>query len=190
MIGPIDIALLVGRAIEQVGGAYFVGGSLASSFHGEPRATNDIDMVVQISPGKINEFVSALGDDFEIDVDMLRDALVHRRSCNIFFLPSVTKIDLFAVGSTPFDEVEFSRRKAVRAREIDELLVLKTPEDTVLRKLLWYREGGEVSEKQWRDLTQVLRISGDAMDFEYMTSWAERLGLITLFARARSETGR
>ena len=189
-VDPIDIALLVARAIEQVGGEYFVGGSLASSFQGEPRATNDIDMVVKIPLGKTSEFIASLGADFEVDLDTLRDALIQRRSCNIFFLPLVTKIDLFAVGTTPYDEIEFARRKAVRVRDSNETLVLKTPEDTVLRKLLWYREGGEVSEKQWRDLTQVLRISRDVIDLEYITSWADRLGLTTLLARARSEVAR
>lgn len=70
----IDVALRVARAIESVEGAYFIGGSVASSFQGEPRATNDIDIVIELPLGRINAFVSALGPDFEVDVDMLRDA--------------------------------------------------------------------------------------------------------------------
>lgn len=185
----IDVALLVARAIESASGAYFVGGSVASSFQGEPRATNDIDIVLELPLGRISAFVEALGPDFELDVDMLRDALLHGRTCNIFFLPFLTKVDLFAVGPSPFDQVEFSRRKAVTVRATGENLVLKTPEDTVLRKLLWYREGGETSEKQWRDLIEVLRVSGPSMDHEYLSSWGDRLGLSDLLARARAEAG-
>ena len=88
----IGVALRVGAAIEAVGGAYFVGGSLASSLQGEPRATNDIDMVLELPLGRIIQLKNALGEDFEVDIDMLRDALLHGRCCNLFYLPSVTKV--------------------------------------------------------------------------------------------------
>src|SRR5262245_8724132 len=123
----IDIALLVASAIESVGGAYFIGGSVASSFQGEPRATNDIDIVLELPLGRIGVFVGALGPSFEVDVDMLRDTLLHGRTCNIFFLPLLMKVDLFAVGPTPFDQIEFARRKPVAVRATGETLVLKTP---------------------------------------------------------------
>src|SRR6187549_2216015 len=113
--GPdaIAIALRVGAAIEAVGGAYFVGGSVASSMQGEPRATNDIDIVVEMPIGRVGAFVAELGGDFEVDADMLRDALLHGRTCNIFYLPFVMKVDLFAIGSSAFDETEFARRVPV-----------------------------------------------------------------------------
>jgi hypothetical protein len=188
-IDALDVALAVARAVEAVGGAYFVGGSIASSLQGEPRATNDVDVVVELPLGRIGAFVAALGGDFEVDVEMLREALLHGGSCNVFFLPSLMKVDLFAVGPSPFDEIEFTRRRRVQVRASGETLVLKTPEDSVLRKLLWYRAGGEVSERQWRDVVEVLRVSGGSMDQGYLASWASRLGLAALVARARAESG-
>jgi hypothetical protein len=189
-VDAIDVALMVARAIEAAGGQYFVGGSVASSFQGEPRATNDIDVVLELPLGRIGDLVQALGPSFEVDEAMLRDALLHGRTCNIFFLPMVTKVDLFAVGSSAFDEIEFARRKAVVVRGSGETLVLKTPEDTVLRKLLWYREGGQVSEKQWRDVVEVLRVSGGAMDRSYLETWATRLKLSELLRRADDDAHR
>lgn len=183
----VDVALQVAAALDAVGAAYFVGGSLASSFHGEPRATNDIDMVIALPGRRIAAFAERLGSDFEVDQGMLREALGRGGSANIFYLPLVMKIDLFGLGETPFDEAEFARRQRVRVRATGEELWLKTPEDSVLRKLLWYREGGEVSDRQWRDVVEVLRVSGPGMSFEYLESWAPRLGLTKLFARARSE---
>ena len=118
---------------------------------------------------------------------MLRDALLHGRTCNIFFLPLLTKVDLFGVGPSPFDQIEFVRRKPAAVRATGETLILKTPEDTVIRKLLWYRDGGEVSEKQWRDIVEVLLVSGPLMDRAYLTSWVNRLGLSDLLARAQAE---
>lgn len=186
-VDVVDIALRVASALESVGAAYFVGGSVASSLQGEPRATNDIDIVVSLPGRSVPAFAAALGDDFEVDQEMLRDAL-HRSSCaNIFYLPWVTKIDLFGVGPTAFDESEFGRRARVRVRETGEELFLKSPEDTVLRKLLWFREGGEISEKQWRDIVEVLKVSGLQLNLAYLDSWARRLAIEPLLARARGD---
>src|SRR6478609_11728488 len=182
----IDIALKVATALTSVAAEYFVGGSLASSLQGEPRATNDIDFVISLPAGRINAFRNALGDEFEVDTDMLRDAVLHARSANAFYLPVVTKIDFFGRGYEPFDESEFSRRRPVVVRASGEAIVVKSAEDTVLRKLLWFREGGEVSEKQWRDVVSVLQISGHTMDQTYLTSWASRLHVTDLLERARS----
>jgi hypothetical protein len=186
-VDAIAVAMRVAEAIEAAKGSYFVGGSLASSLQGEPRATNDIDMVFDLPLGRVGEFVAALGEDFEVDVDMLRDALLHGRSCNIFYLPVVMKVDLFAVGPSPYDEVEFARRRRVPVRSTGETLLIKSPEDTVLRKLLWYREGGEVSERQWRDVVEVLRVSGGGMDRGYLAHWSGRLGISDLLERARAQ---
>lgn len=135
----IDVALRVAEALESVGARYFVGGSLASSLDGQPRATNDIDLVIDIPLGKRGALVAALGPDFEVDRDTLKDAVLHGRSANIFYLPQVLKIDLFGHAHGPYDEVEFSRRRPVAIRD-GRTLIVKAPEDTILRKMLWYRE--------------------------------------------------
>ena len=145
---PIAIALRVAAAIESAQGSYFVGGSVASSLQGDPRSTNDIDFVISLPLGQIGAFADALGSDFEIDRDMLRDALLRASSANGFYLPVLTKVDFFGLGHEPFDEIEFARRRPVAVGAGGESLVIKSPEDSVLRKLLWYRQGGGVSDKQ------------------------------------------
>ena len=149
----VDVALQVASAIESVGGEYFVGGSIASSFQGEPRATNDVDFVLSLPLGRLEAFKAALGPDFEIDLDMLRAALRTGGSANAFHLPSVTKVDFFGRGYEGYDSAEFDRRRVTIVRPSGETLVLKAPEDTVIRKLL---SGGEVSDRQWRDVVSVL----------------------------------
>lgn len=186
---PIAIALLVAAAIEAAGGAYFVGGSVASSLQGDPRSTNDIDFVISLGLGKIGAFADALGPDFELDRAMLRDALLRAGSANGFYLPLLTKIDLFGLGQEPFDEIEFARRRPVPVGASGELLIVKSPEDSVLRKLLWYRSGGEVSEKQWRDIVSILRVSWEQMDPVYLSVWAKRLRCDELLAAAEHEAG-
>lgn len=181
---PIAIALLVACALESAGGTYFVGGSVASSLQGDPRSTNDIDFVIALPEASVDVFAEALGPSFEIDRDMLREALRRGSCANGFYLPVLTKIDLFGLGRTPFDLSEFSRRSAVPVGLASEVLIVKSPEDSIVRKLLWYREGGEVSERQWRDVISILRVSGAGLQRGYLVEWARRLGCIDLLERA------
>jgi len=182
----IDVALRVAEALESVGARYFVGGSLASSLDGQPRATNDIDLVIDIPLGKLGALTAALGPDFEVDSDTLKDAVLHGRSANIFYLPQVLKIDLFGHAHGPYDEVEFSRRRPVVIRD-GRTLMVKAPEDTILRKMLWYREGGGVSERQWNDILGVARAQAGHLEMDYLRSWALRLAVNDLLELAMSE---
>jgi len=141
--------------------------------------------VIALPLGKVDELRTALGGDFEVDTDTLRDAVLRASCANAFYLPVVTKIDFFGRGYEPFDESEFARRRPITVTASGQSLVVKSPEDTVLRKLLWFREGGEVSEKQWRDIVSVLQISGDKMDQTYLTGWASRLRVTNLLERAQ-----
>jgi hypothetical protein len=187
-VDVVDIALKVTEALERCGIGYFLGGSLASSFQGEPRATNDVDLVVDLQESQVEALVAALGADFDIDDVALRRAAAERNSWNVIYLPSSTKIDLFILRASSFDRSEFVRRQRVEVRA-GRALFVKSPEDTVLRKLLWYREGGEVSDRQWRDVVQVLRQSRALIDRRYLDEWGVELGVGDLLVRAAVEAG-
>ena len=182
----LEVALQVAAALEAVGAHYFIGGSVASSLQGEPRATNDIDIVVSLSPAKVGAFALALGPSYEVDQEMLRDALTRRSCANIFYLPRVTKIDIFGLGDGAFDEAEFGRRRRVSVSPTGAELFVKSPEDTVLQKLRWFRLGGEVSERQWRDVVSVLQTMGADLDDAYLQSVAVSADLVSLLDRARA----
>lgn len=184
----VDVTLLVTSALERCGVEYFLGGSLASSLHGEPRSTNDVDLVVHLTEAAVDPLLAALGSDFDADPDALRRAARERSSWNLFYVPLVTKFDLFVLRDTPFDRSEFARRRRVEVRP-GRSIFIKSPEDTVLRKLLWYRAGGFVSDRQWRDVVQVLRQSAAQLDAGYLDEWANRLEVTDLLTRARSEAG-
>lgn len=94
-----------------------------------------------------------------------------------------TKVDLFGIGSEAFDESEFSRRIRIEVKT-SSYLWMKSPEDSVLRKLLWYQQGGQVSDRQWRDVRGILRVSAEILDREYLKLWARRLGVDPLLSRA------
>lgn len=189
MTAPLEVeevAAAVARALEQVGVEYALGGSVATSLQGEPRSTNDIDFAVRLSAPQAAPLVAALGPDFAVDEPSLLEAIEKGRSANIFHLPSMTKVDLFIRGGEPFDEMELSRRRPVRLRSVDLEISVASPEDNLLRKLRWFRLGGETSDRQWRDILGLLRISGGTMDMAYVERWARTLGVDDLLARARA----
>jgi len=180
----VDLALAVAAAFDRSGVPYFLGGSLASSLQGEPRATNDIDFVIEIDEARIARLSAELGTDFDVDETSLAEAVRKRGSWNIFFLPFVTKIDLFVKGDAPFDQSEFSRRRTVEVRP-GKALYLKSPEDSVLRKLRWYVDGGRVSARQLRDVVEILRVNAGRLDEGYLDQWAEPLAIADELRRAR-----
>ncbi|MHB1845877.1 MAG: nucleotidyl transferase AbiEii/AbiGii toxin family protein [Deltaproteobacteria bacterium] len=183
-VDMIDVAVRVALAFERAGVEYALGGSIASGLQGEPRATNDIDFAVRLDEGRIEVLRVELGADFAVDVEALRDAVRRGRSYNIYFLPTVVKIDLFVRGGAPFDESELSRKVRLELRPGEPAICVASTEDNLLRKLLWFRQGGEQSELQWRDVLGLVRVSGAELDRAYLEAWAARLGLADLLSRA------
>ncbi len=179
-----EVAWRVGTALETAGVDYFLGGSLASSLQGPPRFTQDIDFGVHLRVSQLPGVVSALGPDFDVDAVALEDAIRRKRSWNIFHLPTATRIDLFIVGDSEFDAEELARRQR---REVGggHSLWVKSPEDTVLRKLMWFKEGGELNLQQFRDVIGVLQYQRGALSEPYLDRWAPLVGVAELLRRAR-----
>ncbi|MBI3181727.1 MAG: hypothetical protein HYZ28_06255 [Myxococcales bacterium] len=172
--------------MEAAGVEYALGGSVATGLQGEPRATNDVDFAVRLSEQQVSRLATELGPDFAVDEEGLREAVRRRGSDNIFFLPSALKIDLFVRGGEPFDDSELSRRRLQPIRG-DDRAWIATPEDNILRKLVWFRKGGEVSDRQWRDVLGILRLPGHVLDWDYLRQWAPRLGVADLLERVASQ---
>lgn len=179
------VALRVAGVFDELGVDYTLGGSLASSLHGEPRSTNDVDFAVRLQEPHIPRLIERLGPEFAIDEESLRGAVRAGRSCQIYFLPLALKIDLFIRGVDPFDRSEFSRRVRIGIGERGTLYAASL-EDSLLRKLVWFRLGGEVSERQWRDVLGLVRAASTEHDRAYLEHWAAILGVEHLLTRALS----
>lgn len=180
------VALRLAAAFDELGIDYTLGGSLASSLHGEPRSTNDVDFAVRLNEGQVPLLIARLGAEFVLDGDGLRAAVRGGRSYQIYFLPLALKIDLFVRGTTAFDRSEFARRVRVRVGERGSLYAASL-EDSLLRKLVWFRLGGDVSDRQWRDVLGLVRAAATDLDRAYVEHWASELGVHDLLARALAQ---
>ncbi len=186
---PIEVTLAVTTVLERLEIEYVVGGSLATSLHGIPRATLDADIVADLRMAHIDPFVAALKASFFIDADMVRDAIRRRSTFNILHLATMFKVDVFVTGADELLSIELSRKRRVRVLEETQAeLFVASPEDMVLQKLMWYRDGGGVSDRQWGDVLGVIKTQGNRLDMAYLRLWAGRKGIGELLERALAET--
>lgn len=184
----IGAVMAVVRAFDHLGIPYVLGGSFASSVYGRVRFTVDADLVADMGPDQAAPLAQALTGEFYADVEMIRDAIQHRSSFNLIHLATMFKVDVFVAKMRAFDRAQFERRQAYDLEGLPENRVyLASPEDTVLAKLEWYRMGGEVSERQWRDVLGVLRVQAERLDRDYMRDMASTLNVIDLVQRALDE---
>ena len=182
-IDPIAVAQSVVRVLDALGIAHTIGGSIASSFAGEPRSTIDIDFVVALDEARVQALVDALSGDFYADAEALRRAVRARTSANLIHQRTMLKVDLFVAGGTPLDAQQLARRRAVRL-ESGVTIHIHPPEDILLQKLRWYRLGGEVSDRQWRDVLAIVRVQGEQLDRDYLRVNAPILDVADLLTRA------
>lgn len=191
MSSPDILAALlpVVEALEVLGVNYQIGGSVASSAHGVPRSTLDVDVVADVGPDHVEPLVRRLSDTYYIDGEMIHEAIRHRSSFNVIHLGTMLKVDLFVVKDRPFDREAFGRATLDTLSEEPgaRRLRLTTPEDIVLHKLVWYQLGEEVADRQWRDAVGVLRVQGAAIDLAYLRRWAATIGVEDLLERALAE---
>jgi hypothetical protein len=187
MESPLIALFQLIDAFKAVGIEYVVVGSLASSIHGEYRASADIDVVAAISTEQVHPLVNALMREFYIDDLAVSKAIAQGRSFNVIHLAGIFKVDVF-IPTSVLSKQQLARRElhAIDADKPREIWVA-TAEDTILAKLHWYRLGAEVSELQWRDVKGILGTQGSRLDFDYLRSWAEQEGVLDLLERALAE---
>lgn len=162
---------------------YMVAGSFASTYHGKPRTTQDIDIVVELQEGSLTTLLASLPEDqFYVSPEAARDALRWRRQFNIIDIGTGWKADLIVRKDRTFSRSEFGRRVAATILGIDTWIA--TPEDTLLAKLEWAKRSG--SEKQLEDAGGIVEIVGDLLDTGYIDRWAPELGVASLWDEIRS----
>ena len=189
MIDP-SVGDLLARLTAKLNGAdvpYMVVGSFASSFHGVPRSSRDLDLVVDPDPTSLQSFLTALpADQYYVDRETAFDALRRRSQFNVIDMATAWKADLIIRRARPFSIEEMRRR--VEGDLPGAHVYVSSAEDTVLSKLEWAKEGG--SEIQLRDAAGIIELRGSTLDWLYLEHWVKELGLEEPWARAtRGEPG-
>jgi hypothetical protein len=187
---PIQVTQLIANVFDRLQIAYLVGGSLASSLHGIPRATQDVDMVAGLEAQHVIPLVKALEAAFYIDADMIHEAIRHGSSFNVIHLDTMFKIDIFVLQDDPASHEEMTRRELYKlSEESEQGLFLATAEDIILRKLYWFQLGGGSSERQWNDVLGVLQVQKEKLDYSYLQRLAHQMGVANLLKQAIKDAG-
>lgn len=178
----------VARALKSAGIRFYVGGSVASSFHGALRSTMDVDLVCELREAAVPQFLQDIGADYYASEPAIRDA-IRRRSCfNLVHLPTSFKVDVFISRERPFDLQTIARAQpASLGGSVSFTVPIASPEDVIVLKLEWYRLGGEASERQWDDVSRLKRLLGDAADFQHLRQAAHSVGVADLLERLLNE---
>ncbi len=183
-----ELLLRFVATVESLVVPYFITGSVATTYYGEPRFTNDIAVVVALSPDRVRDFVDAFpSSEFYISEDAARDAASRAAAgtstqFNIIHPASGLKVDIMVPADNAYNRSRFARVRR-EATGSGTTAAVASPEDVILKKLEYFREGR--SEKHLRDIAGVLAISRDLIDLGYIDHWAAQLGVAEYWARLR-----
>ncbi len=153
-----------------------VTGSVVSSLQGEPRSTQDIDIVVLLEPASASTLASLFPKDtFYLNPDSIKEAIDRQSMFNIIDMFSGNKLDFWMLTSEEYDQVRFGRRRKADVLGIEDFWIT-SPEDTIISKLRWAKLAGG-SEKQLSDAVRVFEMQFDSLDIPYLKSWVEKIDL-------------
>ena len=183
---PLGVAADISKRLEALGIRFLIVGSIASSIHGEPRATNDIDMVADIAASDVEAILHALEAHYYVQGSDVRNAVADGSSFNAVHRQTYQKVDVFVAGQDEFTQAELGRAMLVQLNERVAIRVA-TAEDLILSKLRWFELGNRVSDRQWRDILGVVKEAAGNLDVSYLQVWADRLQLGHLLARCLRE---
>jgi hypothetical protein len=181
---PIAVTLQVIEVLEALDVPYLIGGSFAAAVYGVARMTVDVDLVADVRFEHVDPLTRRLSPDFYLDSGSMREAIRQRSSFSLIHFKTMFKVDVFIPKQRPYSQQQMERRvRQPLSTETDQLAYFSSAEDSVLSKLEWYRLGGEVSERQWRDILGVIKTQSERLDLAYLRQWAAALNVAALLER-------
>ncbi len=183
-MSPADAFEPLRSALEAAGIRYAIGGSWASTAFGEPRFTNDVDILADFTEKNVECFVGNLPDSFYVDEEEALAAIRSGTPFNVIHIPMAFKFDFFPAAAFTLGMDELDRAIYLAGTGLSKAPApFVTPEDILLAKLYWFRLGSETSEVQRRDIEGIVRSCGNALDQTYLQQGAARVGVRDLLDR-------
>ncbi len=174
-------------ALDQAGIGYMLSGSFASAYHGVPRSTQDIDLVIEASPAQLRAFVKSLPqEEYYADLDAALEAQRRQSLFNVIDLATGWKIDFIICKSRTFSQGEFGRRQRINLQGLP--VFVASVEDVVIAKLEWAQLAA--SQRQIEDVTAILMLRWDSLDHPYLDKWIRELGLAQEWSSAMRGAGK
>ena len=174
MNAQAELLASIADRLESAGIPLMVVGSVAGSFHGEPRTTIDVDIVIDPTSESLRRFVDSLpASDYYVSDTAALEAFARRTSFNVIHMATGGKVDLHVCRDRPFSRIEFGRRITVPL--FGRPTPVATAEDMIIAKLDWAKAGE--SERQLRDVARIVAVSGDSLDMAYLNRWISELDL-------------
>lgn len=163
---------------------YMITGAWSVIYYGRPRASHDIDFVVELFKSdipRISEAMRSLSPDFSYESHVIREAIEKRGIFQVLYLPTYLKMDFWLLKQDSFDLSRFGRRKKVML--LDQPMFIASSEDTILQKLRWYKQAK--IEKHIVDAAFVYQIQKKNLDRGYISRWAKKLSVSKYIGQLR-----
>ena len=170
-----ELLVFLCRHLERIGVRYFITGSQATIAYGEPRFTNDIDVVVELNETNFETFCDGFPEsEFYLNRESARQECCRQGMFNIIHPDSGQKIDVVVAKRDSYDQLRMNRGVKVPITD-DCTAVFSSPEDIIVKKMEWHQMGG--GDRHLRDIAGILKVRGDSLDLEYISHHASELGL-------------
>lgn len=171
--------------LEDLGMVYAIGGSVAAMMYSQPRLTIDVDLMIVAPLRQISQLVQTV-QSWQVYITPLENIietnLPYSLPFNIIDGTIGTKADIYLAKSTGLDAAAMARRqRLVWDRETGTEAWFLSPEDVILYKLSYYRQGGEVAQKHPTDIANMLGVIGAQLDLAYLAHWATAIGVADLW---------
>lgn len=172
---PYELMQKAVELLERLGAPYRIVGSMASTAYGEARFTNDIDVLVDLREEQVEDVAQEFrAPEYYISLAAAREAIRERRQFNIIHIPSGLKLDVIQRKDTEFGQLDITGGRRLKSEGRYDAW-FASPENVILMKLRYFQDGA--SEKHLRDVASMLMIQGAAIDRDYLSAWAVRLGV-------------
>lgn len=181
-IGQRDILLSIAKSLNQYHISYLLTGSFAVSYYGIPRATHDIDFVIEIHKtnlDKLKACLEKLSKDYLFNKSELENMSGSSFQFNIYHPETGIKVDFWIVKNTEFEGSKFKRKKEIPIDK--QKIYFISPEDLVLTKLLWNKK--IKSERHLKDCKGILEIQENKLDYVYLKYWVKKLKISKLYSQ-------